>query len=285
VRSEATIGDRYGALAPVMIEPCERPVAFELIQSSDLTEWSGDQTNPRWKDFIRDITAKLADRRRSAKTMEARPPDSAAIEAIFWQSIKDSSEPGDFRSYLSRYPNGHFTDIARNRLSALQPKATPSRVPLVVGLAVLVLAGAVGGYYLLDPASVQRLLGIVPAEDAAASAAGPAVDPAAPSSAAAPAQSPLSEAAKSISGRWRMSWDVCENALSFEPGETVLQISRPPDFSQTQSITSFLDGWVLTTGLTPEASKGQTFSYRREGDLMIYREGTTGRTETLSKCG
>jgi TIR domain len=34
VRSEATIGDRKGALVPVMVEPCDRPVAFEAERTA-----------------------------------------------------------------------------------------------------------------------------------------------------------------------------------------------------------------------------------------------------------
>src|SRR6478735_4202979 len=37
VRSEATQADRYGTLVPVMIEPCDRPILFELSHTIDLT--------------------------------------------------------------------------------------------------------------------------------------------------------------------------------------------------------------------------------------------------------
>ena len=42
VRAEATIGERNQALMPVTIEPCERPVMFELTQTADLAHWRGD---------------------------------------------------------------------------------------------------------------------------------------------------------------------------------------------------------------------------------------------------
>ena len=38
-----------------MIEPCKRPVIFELIHTADLTGWSGDATDPRWRTFIDDL--------------------------------------------------------------------------------------------------------------------------------------------------------------------------------------------------------------------------------------
>lgn len=36
VRAEATLAERNKALVPVMIEPCERPIMFELTHTADL---------------------------------------------------------------------------------------------------------------------------------------------------------------------------------------------------------------------------------------------------------
>ena len=52
VRSEATQADRYGTLVPVMIEPCERPIMFELAHTMDLSGWNGDVQDPRWQPFL-----------------------------------------------------------------------------------------------------------------------------------------------------------------------------------------------------------------------------------------
>ncbi len=52
VRAEATIADRNETLVPVMIEPCERPVMFELRQSADLSAWNGDVKDPGWQSFL-----------------------------------------------------------------------------------------------------------------------------------------------------------------------------------------------------------------------------------------
>lgn len=41
--------------------------------------------------------------------------DSTAIELSYWDSIKNSSDPEDFRAYLRKYPNGQFADLARRR--------------------------------------------------------------------------------------------------------------------------------------------------------------------------
>jgi len=55
VRSEATQADRYGKLVPVTIEPCDRPILFELAHTVDLTGWSGDTTEARWQGFISNL--------------------------------------------------------------------------------------------------------------------------------------------------------------------------------------------------------------------------------------
>src|SRR5215207_410718 len=42
VRSEATIALQSKTLVPVMIEPCQRPIMFELTQTAELGHWQGD---------------------------------------------------------------------------------------------------------------------------------------------------------------------------------------------------------------------------------------------------
>jgi len=43
-------------------------------------------------------------------------PDPLTVELAFWDSIKGSSDPEDYRAYLQRYPDGQFAVLARNRL-------------------------------------------------------------------------------------------------------------------------------------------------------------------------
>jgi hypothetical protein len=55
VRSEATLGDRNGRLVPAMIEPCERPVMFELTQTAELGHWTGATDDQAWLAFLADV--------------------------------------------------------------------------------------------------------------------------------------------------------------------------------------------------------------------------------------
>lgn len=60
VRSEATVAMQRGALMPVMIEDCQRPVMFELRQSADLIGWKGNAKDPRLVAFLGDVARQLA---------------------------------------------------------------------------------------------------------------------------------------------------------------------------------------------------------------------------------
>lgn len=55
VRAEATLALRNKSLFPCMIEPCDRPIMFELTQTADLTRWQGDCEDPAWIAFVADL--------------------------------------------------------------------------------------------------------------------------------------------------------------------------------------------------------------------------------------
>ena len=138
VRAEATLGERSSAVVPAMIEDAERPIMFELTQSADLIGWDGDREENRWKGFVADIRLAVDSRTApdspSAPVPNAAPPPAdATIENTFWTSIKDSDDAADFEAYLSRYTDGHFVDLARNRLAGLSrtqaPLSTPAPAP------------------------------------------------------------------------------------------------------------------------------------------------------------
>lgn len=55
VRAEATLADRRNKLAPAIIEPCDRPIIFELTHAAELADWTGDVSDPRWQTFVSDL--------------------------------------------------------------------------------------------------------------------------------------------------------------------------------------------------------------------------------------
>ena len=48
---------------------------------------------------------------------------SAELEALFWQSIANSTNPVEFEAYLSQFPNGVFRALAAARLATLRAPA------------------------------------------------------------------------------------------------------------------------------------------------------------------
>jgi uncharacterized caspase-like protein len=55
------------------------------------------------------------------------PANSAAFELAYWNSIKDSTDPDDFKEYLEKYPNGQFVGIARRRIASLSVGLTSDK--------------------------------------------------------------------------------------------------------------------------------------------------------------
>ncbi len=135
VRAEATVGERSSTLVPALIEDCDRPIRFELVQTADLRHWRGDRNDPHWRAFMQDIrTAVLRQNAEPAKIIKnAGSSQDVSIETSFWNSIKNGTDPSDFEAYLKRYPNGFFAAIAQNRLAALtKPAAAPAQPRAVV---------------------------------------------------------------------------------------------------------------------------------------------------------
>ena len=54
------------------------------------------------------------------------PAGQADLEAdmLFWRSIQDSNDEAEYFAYLSRFPNGVFAELARNRLVAINTPVT-----------------------------------------------------------------------------------------------------------------------------------------------------------------
>lgn len=80
VRAEATLADRAGTLIPATIEPCERPIMFELTQTADLSHWQGAPDDPVWLGFLHDVERHVAARGDAAPFTAAAPALRATAE-------------------------------------------------------------------------------------------------------------------------------------------------------------------------------------------------------------
>src|SRR5215831_9436206 len=50
--------------------------------------------------------------------------DPTAFELSYWDTIKNSTNANDFKSYLDKYPDGQFAALARNKIASIQPNET-----------------------------------------------------------------------------------------------------------------------------------------------------------------
>ena len=186
VRAEATMGDRHSVLTPVLIEDCDRPLRFELMQTEDLTVWSGDRTERNWRSLVSAIKVALgqeapttdsaihtASERNAAGAADA---SNETIESTFWSTIHDTEDPAELRAYLKRYPKGVYVELANARLASLgasgvvaevEKSSIPApliataifAVSLIIGILMMFSANAVGvGSFTWTPiAGAERL--------------------------------------------------------------------------------------------------------------------------------
>lgn len=85
VRAEATLADRNRTLAPCLIEPCERPIMFELTHTADLTHWNGERDDKAWRAFVGDVRRIVSGERAPEQPSVSLPPPS----------VKETTRAGD----------------------------------------------------------------------------------------------------------------------------------------------------------------------------------------------
>ena len=68
----------------------------------------------------RNTPAKTTGNSKTSRPAKSTSDSATAAEMIFWNSIKDSTNPDDFKEYLKKYPNGEFAGLAANRLKTLE---------------------------------------------------------------------------------------------------------------------------------------------------------------------
>lgn len=161
VRAEATQAHANNRLVPVMIEPCRRPIMFELTHTAELSDWRGDREDARWRSLIDDIRRMIGGEngngfvpapRSSGEEMFQRP----AVAVLPFSNMSGDAEQEyfvdgitqDIVSALSYWR--WFPVIARNSTLPFKQKATD----------VTEIGRKLGARYLLD-GSVRKAGGRV----------------------------------------------------------------------------------------------------------------------------
>ena len=110
VRAEATLADRQNKLVPAIIETCDRPIAFELTHTADLSEWSGDTSDTSWRNFVDDVR-RLVEREAEAApdgaAAKPRAPASSNLSRFADPPIPRPQRVGPQDDDISFSPGGH----------------------------------------------------------------------------------------------------------------------------------------------------------------------------------
>ncbi len=138
VRAEATLADRNRTLVPCTIEPCDRPIMFELTQTAELSHWKGEPTDKAWQAFLGDVrqfVGKEAPADPVQATQPAAPPlpTKPSIAVLPFADMSSATEEDYFAegmvqeisAALSRFPSLFVIDSGSTltyRSSGLTPR-------------------------------------------------------------------------------------------------------------------------------------------------------------------
>ncbi len=109
VRAEATQANDNRTLVPAMIEPCKRPIIFELTHTVDLSHWNGDPNDKAWQTYVAGVrrfvdtnasgptAAPVASGRRIGRTINAKSMGIltavlVVVGAVLWVLTRSGSE-------------------------------------------------------------------------------------------------------------------------------------------------------------------------------------------------
>ena len=99
---------------------------FKEVRGQVQTASRGDQVPWTSSSITGDFYFKPRQRVKPETEPETEPkiappvtPVASDRDALFWSSVKDSDEAGDFAEYLKQFPDGTFTGLAKRRLAAL----------------------------------------------------------------------------------------------------------------------------------------------------------------------
>ena len=78
--------------------------------------------------YMNPVAGAAASPEKVASAAPAAAPSSAAsdVELEFWRSVRESNKAEELNAYLTRYPDGSFSSIARSRIAALNDPKAPA---------------------------------------------------------------------------------------------------------------------------------------------------------------
>src|SRR4051794_38479879 len=122
VRAEATLADRRNKLVPAIIEPCDRPIAFELTHTADLSDWTGDAADTRWQSFVTDVRRMVQRNGAAEATADPAPPKPARTTPL--RELRSATPPPVSRDQLR--PGNDDVIFASTSPKGAQPQVATS---------------------------------------------------------------------------------------------------------------------------------------------------------------
>ena len=113
VRAEATQANGNKTLVPVMIEPCKRPIMFELTHTAELGHWQGGSEDRAWLTFLGDVRRFVEGNVAStqpgpvvelavlAQMRAAAPPNKLSIAVLPFANMSGDAEQEYFADGIS----------------------------------------------------------------------------------------------------------------------------------------------------------------------------------------
>ena len=134
---------------------------FKQVRVNVARRSNGAQTPWESSSLTGDLVVNGAGRGTGVPAAASAPSAAPAPdrEALFWTSVKDSTDPAGFEAYLKQYPEGTFVALARQRLASVTQQSralSPTRFDGIWNVTVHCPAHAgASGYTLRFPAQVK----------------------------------------------------------------------------------------------------------------------------------
>jgi carboxyl-terminal processing protease len=174
--------------------------------------------------------------------------EASESERLFWESIKDSNDPAEFDAYLAQYPNGHYSGLARLKVSRLGGSSQPGQ-PGAAGTTAQQAAAPVQPA--VQPAAQPATkAATAPVQNAALEPQEPAVSAPPPSDSGLVLSARVAaeldrylnsmgpgKAAFAVSGNGEASgYFICEMATQCVQGKRSLQPNRDPNHARKEAV-------------------------------------------------
>jgi len=131
--------DGNGLFTGSLIEALRQPnltleETFKRARVQVVSRSRGQQTPWESSSVVGDFVFRKVAAPQPAATVPApspAAPASNAGELAFWNTIRDSRDPGDYKAYLEAFPTGTFAPLARNRVQSLTAAQQVAAAPAV----------------------------------------------------------------------------------------------------------------------------------------------------------